>query len=171
MSNPSGGPTSKSIVPICPNIPVWKFSYPENLKELCLIRFGAKLSRAKWVCFFISWYVVTFVPIVQLYLGNVVGLQIDKNYYWLGVTQYRVKLIRVWLGDSDGLGALLNVCIWGSQPPTCSCSRPNTIPHTATVRIVPAWALFLCPSRFCSRNSFCMYVRLSHSVSRILTAP
>lgn len=55
------------------------------------------------------------------------------------------------------------------NPQPYSYHHPSTFRHTASpVLIVPAWALFLCPLRFCSRNSFCMYVHLCHSVSRTL---
>lgn len=92
--------------------------------SICMQFAPVLLPRTIWMCFFISWYVATFVP--TSLSGECGGFeQIEKSHYWLGGTQCRVKLIRVWLGDSDGLGALSNICIRGSQPPTILLPPPQ----------------------------------------------
>lgn len=91
--------------------------------SICMQFAPVLLQRTIWMCFFISWYVATFVP--TSLSGNVVGLSKLRSHYWLGGTWCRVKLIRIWLGNSDGLGALSNVCIRGSQPPTVLLPPPQ----------------------------------------------
>lgn len=120
---------------------------------------------------------------LHLYLGNVVGL----SHYWLGGTQCRVKLIRVWLGDSDGLGALSNVCVRGSQPPAillpppqqhsthcqpCSdCASLSPLPLSFTLLFSQLF-LYVCASlSFSVPDPYCSIKKPYCSPIGILSAP